>query len=190
MRWLNRDPIDETGGWNLYCFCKNNGEVAYDMFGLSCKVGTFNVLRLDIWEKSAAYGLSNNPELFAHGDSLMSSLGILGNMMSLSSLSGNALANFQTFVDAMVSKGVRPNADAIARLRKLYEWLKQGPLTIYGELEYELCVCKGKRTIFEKQTPITQNEYVTDGSDQDDVSRARNVVMKQMMKELNRRMKR
>mgnify|MGYP004637196103 CR=1 FL=1 len=189
MRWLNRDPIEEAGGLNLYCFCRNNSEAEYDMLGLSCKVGTFNVLRLHTWEKSAANGLSNNPELFAHGNSLMSRLGILGNMISLSSLSGNALANFQAFVDAMVSKGLTPNADAIARLRKLYEWLKQGPLTIYGELEYELCVCRSGRTEFQRQTPIEDNEEVFDGSDRIEVSRARSTLIKRMIKDMYRKLK-
>ena len=61
MRWLNRDPIGEEGGLNLYGFCGNNAVSLYDMMGLSCKLGTFNVLRLDTWEKPAANGLSTNP---------------------------------------------------------------------------------------------------------------------------------
>ena len=35
MRWLNRDPIEENGGVNLYGFCGNNGVVKYDKFGLA-----------------------------------------------------------------------------------------------------------------------------------------------------------
>ena len=35
MRWLNRDPIEEDGGVNLYGFCGNNGVVKYDKFGLA-----------------------------------------------------------------------------------------------------------------------------------------------------------
>ena len=188
-RWLNRDPIEERGGENLYAFCRNNGISLYDIIGFKCTVGTFNILRLDIWEKPVANGLTNNSELFAHGTSLMSSLGTLGNLMSFSSLSGRALSDFQAFVDAMVGKGVTPNADAIAWLRRLYELLKTGPKDIKGILEYELCVCRGNKSKFEKQSPITEEEYVTDGSDQSEVSHARTIVMKRMMKELNRRMK-
>ena len=33
MRWLNRDPIEEDGGLNLYGFCGNNGVVKYDKDG-------------------------------------------------------------------------------------------------------------------------------------------------------------
>ena len=34
MRWLNRDPIAESGGLNIYCFCKNNGTQRIDILGL------------------------------------------------------------------------------------------------------------------------------------------------------------
>jgi RHS repeat-associated protein len=34
-KWLNRDPIGEEGGENLYGFCGNNGVFSIDVFGLS-----------------------------------------------------------------------------------------------------------------------------------------------------------
>ena len=33
MRWLNRDPIGEQGGENLYAFCKNNSITDFDIQG-------------------------------------------------------------------------------------------------------------------------------------------------------------
>ncbi len=33
MRWLNRDPIEEGGGNNLYAFCVNNGVCRFDPLG-------------------------------------------------------------------------------------------------------------------------------------------------------------
>ncbi len=33
MRWLNRDPIEEDGGVNLYCFVENAPSFSYDAFG-------------------------------------------------------------------------------------------------------------------------------------------------------------
>ena len=33
MRWLNRDPIEEDGGVNLYCFCINDTLSHVDVFG-------------------------------------------------------------------------------------------------------------------------------------------------------------
>ena len=32
-RWLNRDPIEEDGGENLYAFCENNPISDYDLLG-------------------------------------------------------------------------------------------------------------------------------------------------------------
>ena len=34
-RWLNRDPIEEEGGENLYAFCDNNPILYYDILGMS-----------------------------------------------------------------------------------------------------------------------------------------------------------
>ena len=34
-RWLNRDPIEEGGGFNLYAFCGNNGVNRWDYLGLN-----------------------------------------------------------------------------------------------------------------------------------------------------------
>ena len=33
MRWLNRDPLEEKGGLNLYAFCANNAQNRYDADG-------------------------------------------------------------------------------------------------------------------------------------------------------------
>ena len=33
LRWLNRDPIEEDGGANLYCFVENAPSFSYDAFG-------------------------------------------------------------------------------------------------------------------------------------------------------------
>jgi RHS repeat-associated protein len=38
-RWLNRDPIEEEGGLNLYRFCHNNALNAVDLFGLNPEFG-------------------------------------------------------------------------------------------------------------------------------------------------------
>ena len=35
MRWLNRDPIEEEGGLNLYTFCESRPVVNFDSLGLS-----------------------------------------------------------------------------------------------------------------------------------------------------------
>ncbi len=38
MRWLNRDPIEEKGGLNLYAFCDNNAVLKLDAIGLKCMI--------------------------------------------------------------------------------------------------------------------------------------------------------
>ena len=53
MRWLNRDPIDEQGGMNLYGFCANNPMSRYDAQGqswLTCFGDCVEEWRLD-WSK-------------------------------------------------------------------------------------------------------------------------------------------
>ena len=41
-RWINRDPIEEQGGWNLYVICKNNEIIHWDTLGTtSCKVTVY-----------------------------------------------------------------------------------------------------------------------------------------------------
>ncbi|WP_149888631.1 RHS repeat-associated core domain-containing protein [Akkermansia sp. BIOML-A6] len=35
-RWINRDPIQEQGGWNIYGFIKNSPKNMFDILGLEC----------------------------------------------------------------------------------------------------------------------------------------------------------
>lgn len=41
-RWLTRDPIEEKGGVNLYCFCRNNTLNAFDPLGQDRYMTTFS----------------------------------------------------------------------------------------------------------------------------------------------------
>ena len=56
MRWLNRDPIRETGGENLYGFCGNNGICNFDSLGekIAITEERYNV-RDNIGRNSRAY---------------------------------------------------------------------------------------------------------------------------------------
>jgi RHS repeat-associated protein len=40
-RWLNRDPIGEEGGLNLYAFCGNDGVNRWDLLGMVPDFATF-----------------------------------------------------------------------------------------------------------------------------------------------------
>ena len=42
MRWLNRDPIEERGGINLYAFCRNNPIGLYDAYGCEVRISQEN----------------------------------------------------------------------------------------------------------------------------------------------------
>ena len=41
-RWINRDPIGESGGENVYCFVGNGATDAIDVFGLTEEQPTCN----------------------------------------------------------------------------------------------------------------------------------------------------
>ena len=60
-RWLNRDPIEEEGGENLYAFCGNNPIVYIDKFGYDIWVenttavyGLHQRVCVTVWEKDDA----------------------------------------------------------------------------------------------------------------------------------------
>ena len=46
MRWLNRDPIEEEGGLNLYSLCSNNPLYSFDPFGMDRYITWFDILGL------------------------------------------------------------------------------------------------------------------------------------------------
>ncbi|MGI5869484.1 MAG: RHS repeat-associated core domain-containing protein, partial [Kiritimatiellia bacterium] len=55
-RWLNRDPIEEKGGVNLYAFCRNDGLNLFDVMGLEWKVERRNLG----WAKAVRTSLSKD----------------------------------------------------------------------------------------------------------------------------------
>ena len=55
LRWLNRDPISEQGGINLYSFCLNNALYSIDSFGRDRYMTTFSMdPRKDQWHVGVA----------------------------------------------------------------------------------------------------------------------------------------
>ena len=51
MRWLNRDPIEEQGGVNLYVFCGNGAMAAFDPLGRKCTLVSGPRIKADsYWE--------------------------------------------------------------------------------------------------------------------------------------------
>ena len=71
-RFLNRDPIEESGGLNLYGFCGNNGVNRWDVLGHSWKVeatdyGTFFATSIDEYGNVGRWNFDNreNAERYA-----------------------------------------------------------------------------------------------------------------------------
>ncbi len=52
-RWINRDPIAEEGGWNLYAFVGNNGIVSFDELGQQA-LPPGSAGAINYWSKRAA----------------------------------------------------------------------------------------------------------------------------------------
>ena len=115
-RWLNRDPIEENGGENLYAFCRNAPSRLYDVLGMACRLGTFNVLSLVIDAKPAVNGLSYNPDLIGQGESLLSSLGMLDLLSAPASLmTGSALSRLISALDIAVGKITEASGISVGR---------------------------------------------------------------------------
>ena len=62
MRWLNRDPIEESGGCNLYAFCDNDVIHSYDILGLSAFVLIYDSAdpMFRTWAEDARRRISSN----------------------------------------------------------------------------------------------------------------------------------
>ena len=190
-RWLNRDPIEENGGENLYAFCRNAPSRLYDVLGMACRLGTFNVLSLVIDAKPAVNGLSYNPDLIGQGESLLSSLGMLDLLSAPASLmTGSALSRLISALDIAAGKITSPNNNAMEQIRRLLEKLKKGPIEVYGKLEYEMCECKGRKTKMMRQEPLSEkDEIVLDPTDIHAVRTAYNNIMRALMEKLSAKIK-
>ena len=182
-RWLNRDPIEEAGGENLYAFSGNSPSCLCDVLGLACRLGTFNVLSLVVDAKPAMNGLSYNPNLIQQGESLLQSLGMLDLLSAPASLmTGSALSRLISALDIAAGKVSSPDNNAMEQIRRLLEKLKSGSIEVYGRLEYEMCECKDGKTQMVRQNPpiADDDEIVLDATDQAAVRAAYNQVVKKL----------
>ena len=189
-RWLNRDPIEEAGGENLYAFSGNSPSRLCDVLGLACRLGTFNVLSLVVDAKPAMNGLSYNPNLIQQGESLLQSLVMLDLLSAPASLmTGSALSRLISALDIAAGKVSSPDNNAMEQIRRLLEKLKSGSIEVYGRLEYEMCECKDGKTQMVRQNPpiADDDEIVLDATDQAAVRAAYNQVVKNMMQKLTKR---
>ncbi len=184
-RWTGRDLVYELGGVNLYSFCFN-GFKEMDILGLTCMPGTYNVLSIVIDSKPSANGIVYNPGFFAIGDDLMSSLSAFDNFYSGTSLmTGRALERLISFLDSAVGNTIPSDDGAVARIKQLYERLKNGLVDVYGIMEYEICICKdGKSQFVKADKPITEEEVQLDSSDARSLREAYHKVLGRMSLQL------
>lgn len=66
-RWLNRDPIEEDGGLNLYGFCWNNGVNGWDALG-HAYVRYLKHEKTSLWQKIRGKGSFVEAEIMSAGD--------------------------------------------------------------------------------------------------------------------------
>ena len=162
-RWLNRDPIEEEGGENLYGFCDNDPSGAIDPIGLECTVGTFNVRSISIsstpqWIRSDLNALERDAK------ALMDALGKAGYASAATSLatSYGLSALLLNIADVAASNNMSPDVGGLSRsvIGLLYKLRGQGPLRLDGVLKWERCECVGGRPKWVKQSDITDSDDV------------------------------
>ena len=121
----------------------------------------------------------------------MSSLGMLDLLSTPASLmTGSALSRLISALDIAAGKMSSPDNNAMEQIRRLFEKLRNGPIEVYGRLEYEMFECKGgKMRMVRQKPPITDKEQVLGPTDADAVRGAYNSVLKEMMRQLTEKIK-
>lgn len=163
----------------------------YDILGLDCKLGTYNVLSLIIDAKPASNGLAYDPDFIGKGESLLSSIDMLDLISASSSLmTGSALSRLISALDIAAGKTASPDNNSMEQIRQLLVKLKNGPIEVYGRLEYEMCVCTRGATRMVLQNAITDyGGVVIDPTDAVEVRTAYNNVLRSLMEQLSSKLK-
>ena len=197
-RWLNRDPIEERGGGNLYAFCFNSSPALFDPFGLKCTVGTFNVRSITItstpqWIKTDLNALERDAK------ALMNALNKAGHVSAATSLAASygLSALLLNVADIATIGNTSPSVGNLSRsiLEFLRKLRAQGPLRLDGVLKWERCECVGRKTKWVKQADITDSDDVDienigiDVSLAEDFRRKYNEVMRALIKSMYEQLK-
>ena len=162
-RWLNRDPIEEEGGENLYLFCRNNGISLFDIMGLKCTLGTFNVLSIKItstpqWIKTDLDALERD------ANELMNALNKAGYVAGAATLatSYGLSALLLNIAVVTTSSGISPDVDDLAfSIKGLIKKLSaQGLLRLEGVLKWERCECVAGKTKWVRQQDIKDTNEI------------------------------
>ena len=161
MRWLTRDPIEEDGGLDLYGFCGNSSIWLYDILGLKCTPGTFNLIDLRI-ASTPQWIKANLNSLEKDAQQLLKALGRTEDVFKVASLatSGGLSALLLAAADESVFGKMPDSGDATKFISGLFKKLSQGPMRLDGVLQWEMCKCVGSKTKWERQGDITGEEDV------------------------------
>ena len=142
-RWINRDAIEEDGGLNLYGFSANNPILYYDILGLTCTIGTFNILEFAISATPQSVK-ANLSSLERNAEELLSALNSVERGMSALSLaSSTGIASLLlNLSDELMSDNMSPDVDDFRRaLADVFGKLRETPMRFDGVLKWEKCEC-------------------------------------------------
>ena len=163
MRWLNPDPIVEEGGENLYLFCRNNGISQYDILGLKCTVGTFNILSISI-TSTPQWIMTDLNALERDAEALLNALNKAGYVSAGTSLASSAglSALLLNVSDIATSNSMSPNINSLSRsiMALINKLRNQGPMRLDGVLKWVRCECVSGKTEWVRQADITDSDEV------------------------------
>jgi uncharacterized protein RhaS with RHS repeats len=171
-RWLNRDPIGEKGGRNLYAFVANRPPNAIDWLGL-CKVGEKRNVKCN----SHVSDWTSNPDLDGAKGDLVDLAGDVEkfdtflDIVQIALNAGKSLAEaIAKAADTVFDNGVTVDGKELAK--RLNDILKEGHgkwggWNLYTRLDYEECqeCWFGLSTKWKKMPPTAWREYKKGGID-------------------------
>ena len=162
-RWINRDAIEEDGGLNLYGFSANNPILYYDILGLTCTIGTFNILEFAISATPQSVK-ANLSSLQRNAGELLSALNQLGiEMSALSLASSTGIASLLlNLSDELMSSNMSPDSDDFrSAFADVFEKLNETPMRLDGVLRWEKCECVKGAPMWVRQSDIKISDDVS-----------------------------
>jgi RHS repeat-associated protein len=136
-KWISKDPLGETGGWNLTCFCDNDPVNKYDPTGLMGEGYLFDwladaansagsktqsptlALMLDSFENSMRSDAARDPifsthQRLLHMKDVFNANGLSGGSSALASEAGDQLLELTPYPD--YKRATDPNADTLEQI--------------------------------------------------------------------------
>lgn len=115
-RWINRDPISELGGWNLYGYIGNNPINSYDVIGLASMADMLNILELLIKAENVCRSVCNDEA----ADKISGWSKNLSEKNDVLKEFAQAMANSSEIIDDLAGK-YKKTSDAAGFLGELFD---------------------------------------------------------------------